>query len=140
MRSNRGFGYAIDYVKAIAEAQRVVDYYARPELDVLAPVAATLPAYHHNAVDILIVAPHLASTLGLSADDLRAIYFTCDLPGERYTAAGLSDPLPEDFRRGEAIIKRLDLEHTPDPVTLQERRRKAKADLARYKRNQAKHG
>jgi ABC-type transporter Mla subunit MlaD len=135
-----GFGYAIDYDQSIADAQARIDYYARPVLDVLAPVAATLPTYHHNVIDILVVAPHLASALGLSADDLRAIYKVCDLPVEMYTAAGLTAPTPGDYRRGEAICKALNMEHTPDPERLKEERRKARADLARYKRNKAKFG
>ncbi len=153
--SRRGWGYAIDYAKAIREDEARIAHLTSPmclcvSRDLLPAARAAYsdhairPAYGSWDVYHLITytcegLEGRASKLGLTLEDVRAWAFFVDEASEAVWAV-LGDEQRGDYARGKAIETRFSL-HAFEVYTEDDRRKalsKARAALARHKRNASK--
>lgn len=142
-----GFGYAIDYAKEIAAdeariAELSSDLFVRIARELMPAAEAACPNYRGwNAYQLLTYsaegAPARAAVLGLSLSEARAwVYFCNDAPED----FGLGDVQTGDYAVGHAVDKRLDRIWGYTEAERKKALAKAKASLARHRRNAAKQG
>lgn len=132
MARRSGWGYAIDYDKAIAhdvaELAAVERYLA---LGVFADPALAADGIYDSLAHRVIRDPAAAVHLGLTADDRTALAMLLDAP--------LPEPLPDDwYSRAMAVSAKLDALWSDDLLTVDAAKRlrsKVKTSLARHRRN-----
>jgi hypothetical protein len=127
-----GWGYAIDYDKAIAhdlaELAAVERYLA---MGVFADPALAAEGIYDTLAHRVIRDASVAASLGVTADDRTALAMLLDAP--------LPDPLPADwYSRAMAVSATLDALWSDALLTLDHAKRlrsKVKTSLARHRRN-----
>ena len=145
------WSYSIDYDKAIAEDERAIARLSSPECvrvsRVLLPAAlAAYPQSTWSDWDVYHLVTYApdglegrAAAFGLSLADARAWAFFCD-EGREEIWTVLGDEQAGDYAKGRAIDARLD--RCAFDVLPEDKRKKAlakaKASLARHKRNKSK--
>lgn len=146
-KGRSGFGYAIDYAKAIAEDERVIAYLSSPGAALIGPVAdAHLAEYGSPArsiLDLCYVDRTLGAKLGISDAALRGMAAWADWQEEPW-GAGEPGDYPAAFAawKTESVEPGVPWERF-DPVGEGQRiawLKRAKASLARHKRNREKFG
>jgi hypothetical protein len=148
---SRGWGYAIDYVKEIAADQARIAHLSsepciRASRELLPEAQAAFPDFADWDVYYLITykpegVAARGAVFGLTLEDVRAWAYLYDSQDDALWAL-LGDHQPGDYARGKAIDARLG-RYAFDVWSEADRRKalaKAKAALARHRRNAEKHG
>jgi len=147
----QGWGYAIDYAKEIAADQARIAHLSseaciRASRELLPEASAAFPDF--SDWDVYYLITHKpegielrAAVFGLTLEDIRAWAYLCDSQDDALWAV-VGDHRPGDYARGQAVDARFS-RYVFDVWPEAARRRalsKAKASLARHKRNAEKHG
>jgi hypothetical protein len=131
MTMSRGFGYRINYDKAIAEDLRTIEEMTRLlELGLLKPESERS---FYNVSDAVLTRPDLARALGFTAPELAVASET--EPEEWPLPWTLT--LERDF---DQRCKALYDDYLPTEEEAKGWLKKAKADLSRHRRNKKKYG
>jgi hypothetical protein len=146
-----GWGYIIDYDKAIREDEARIAHLSseasiRASRELLPEARAALPDFDGWDVYYLVTykpegVAARAAVFGLTLEDVRAWAYLCDSQDDALWAL-VGDPQPGDYARGKAVDDRLG-RYAFDVWSEADRRRalsKAKAALARHKRNKDLYG
>ena len=156
MRARQGgYGFAINYDREIKADHDLVTQMTRlienrwfhPATMVKDGIARDISSYSISLIDLALMDVKVtAAQLGLSLDDLSDIAYAADRDFSSVQLDGSVVELPHEtpgaYKRGEVIVDRLEAIWAGDLYTeelLRKVLKKAKADLARHKRNKAKH-
>lgn len=147
--AKQGWGFAINYDREIAADQATLEDAERCLLrGWIKPDAFEADGRAYSLAWHLISNPQAAAEFGVGEEERLALAWTLEFAETTIVAAGLParDPLlPDWYRVGDRLAARIGqatswASDLPTLVLAQRWRRKAKSDLARHKRNQAKYG
>lgn len=147
-RPDRGFGYAIDYNREIAlDLKTLADIEHLITHGLLKPDAVATTGYAFSIADAALQGGEWLARLGITEDERHAIAWERELPDASFEKLGipLTEPTGNWYRCADTAYKRLAAlagDWGNDLPTLAEAKRiraKAKADLARHRRNQLKY-
>lgn len=140
-----GWGHKVEYARAIADDTAQITHLNDPRVVRLCEIVSEIAALpqHINAHPELWTLPQLASVhadvaavMGYSTDDLRAMHVTS---GDIWGRELFGEEQAGDRARGQALWAALGEFPLYRADVRAERLRKAKIDLSRHKRNQAKY-
>jgi len=155
MRSRRGFGFKLDYDREIAADEKLIasmhclidNGWFHPTTMIHDGVTIDVRSYCYSLIDLALADAGTAVKLDLTLDDLGAIARVLDrdhrLPQLDGSVVVTNEiPTPGTYKRGDAVIKRIESIHQgelPEEATARKILKKAKADLTRHKRNKVKY-
>lgn len=157
MRSRHGWGFKLDYDREIKFDEALIvsmttlidNGWFHPTTIVLDGVVIDVRSYHYSLIDLALAdAFGTAAKLGLTVDDLGDIARTRHRDHRLHQLDGSvvvtsETATPGAYQRGDKLLERIVSIHEgelPDEATAHKILKKAKADLARHKRNKAKYG
>lgn len=148
--TSRGWGFKIDYAAAIRDDEATIaalteeianDLY-QVELPTSNPDFPTWTA--RSLRDLVFHVPGVAARVGLTPTDVADLAWYCDVDPAHLIA--VHGELPPETRgrvgydRGKALAAKLDRWLQKDAPTAKKELKRAKASLARHKRNQKEYG
>lgn len=145
--SGRGWGFKLDYAKEIAaDLATIADVEHCLERGWIKP-ADIAGGRAYGLADHVLASTANAATLEMTDEDRACLADTLDYSEEAFDRLGLQkvEPTGDWYRRGDALAKRINAATgwSSDLLSreaLTRWRKKARADLARHRRNQTKYG
>jgi len=146
-RPDRGFGYAIDYNREIAMDLRTIADTEHLIAQRLLKPDSWPTGYAFSVADAAIEGGEWLERLGITEDERHAIAWERECSDDAMLTRGipLTQPTGNWYARADAALKRIaDLvrgwgNDLPTLAEMKRLRSKAKADLARHRRNQRKY-